>query len=310
MPAKRPGPASHQAAPKKRKPNKQTWYAVKFGLHPGVYETWEECSNNTERESRATYKSFTSKEDAEAFVAEPNPTWFYAVARGNFRGIFLDYDEFTRAITRAKNRSFKKFDKLDKAVEFMKKFSDKATNADIKVQMKLGFLSDELDLDPDLLHAYTDGSCLHNGTVDAVAGVGLFLGPDDPRNVSEPLEGELQTNQRAELTAILRALEKTDVTEGLQILSDSKYSINCAVVWVEQWESDGWKNSEGAYIKNKDLVQAIRKRMLERQAASTQTRYTWVRGHSKIQGNEEADKLAVNAALKKQAERIKMRNKS
>ena len=45
---------------------------------------------------------------------------------------------------------------------------------------------------------YSDGSCLNNGKKSARAGVGVYFGPDDPRNVSEPLEGA-QTNQRAEI---------------------------------------------------------------------------------------------------------------
>jgi ribonuclease HI len=51
----------------------------------------------------------------------------------------------------------------------------------------------------DALVIYTDGSSLSNGKVGSQAGVGVFFGVDDPRNVSERLNSEPQTNQRAEL---------------------------------------------------------------------------------------------------------------
>ena len=51
----------------------------------------------------------------------------------------------------------------------------------------------------DTMIIYTDGSSLGNGKVGSQAGLGVFFGVNDPRNVSERLGGEPQTNQRAEL---------------------------------------------------------------------------------------------------------------
>lgn len=52
----------------------------------------------------------------------------------------------------------------------------------------------------DSIVVYTDGSSRGNGQQGCQAGVGVFFGVNDPRNVSERLAGEPQTNQRAELT--------------------------------------------------------------------------------------------------------------
>lgn len=49
---------------------------------------------------------------------------------------------------------------------------------------------------------YTDGACKSNGTGLAVAGYGVFFGPNDLRNRAVPLEGSVQTNNRAELQAV------------------------------------------------------------------------------------------------------------
>jgi ribonuclease HI len=48
---------------------------------------------------------------------------------------------------------------------------------------------------------YVDGACENNGKPNAIAGYGIWFGHGDSRNVSEPLEGRIQTNQRAELMA-------------------------------------------------------------------------------------------------------------
>jgi ribonuclease HI len=116
------------------------------------------------------------------------------------------------------------------------------------------------------------------------------------RNISERLRGEPQTNQRAELTAILRALQKVSVDQDVQIHTDSKYSLNCITEWYRGWVAKGWKTQGGEDVKNKDLVQAIRAKIDDRDASGTKTLFQWVRGHGISPGNIEADKLAVRGS--------------
>lgn len=44
------------------------YYAVKKGLNPGIYETWEECKKQVIGYEFAEYKSFSSKNDAIAYL--------------------------------------------------------------------------------------------------------------------------------------------------------------------------------------------------------------------------------------------------
>jgi hypothetical protein len=55
-------------------------------------------------------------------------------------------------------------------------------------------------------YVYTDGACIHNGKKYAKAGIGIFFGLGDKRNVSERISGK-QTNNAAELEAILRVFK-------------------------------------------------------------------------------------------------------
>ena len=72
---------------------------------------------------------------------------------------------------------------------------------------------------------YTDGACSNNGKPDARAGYGIWFGKNDPRNCSESFNG-LQTNNRAELLAIVKALTilRNNIEKGdiVNIFSDAK----------------------------------------------------------------------------------------
>ncbi|KAI5281880.1 hypothetical protein KEM52_003840, partial [Ascosphaera acerosa] len=148
----------------------------------------------------------------------------------------------------------------------------------------------------DILRIYTDGSSLANGKAGAVAGVGVFFGPGDARNVSEPLDGPRQTNQRAELTAVLRALDIAPRTRPVRIVTDSQYAIKCVTVWFGKWRSNGWRNAAGKPVENKDLITAVIARIEERESLGSRTLFEWVKGHNADPGNEAADQLAVMGA--------------
>ncbi|KAL8841790.1 MAG: hypothetical protein Q9170_000823 [Blastenia crenularia] len=147
------------------------------------------------------------------------------------------------------------------------------------------------------LRIHTDGSSLRNGATDAFAGVGVYFGPGDARNVSETLPGLRQTNQRAELTAILRALEIVPKNLNVSIITDSKYGIDCVTVWYINWKKNGWKTSAGKAVENKDLVENILAKIEERESLGAQTAFEWIKGHANNPGNVEADRLAVEGAI-------------
>ncbi|EEP78391.1 ribonuclease H [Uncinocarpus reesii 1704] len=147
-----------------------------------------------------------------------------------------------------------------------------------------------------MLNIYTDGSALGNGKLRAKAGVGVYFGPGDERNVSEPLKGNRQTNQRAELTAISRALDIAPRHRDVTIYTDSKYSIDCVTVWCIRWQRNKWMTADSKPVENKDLIQSILTKIEERTSLNVKTLFEWVKGHNKHPGNEAADRLAVRGA--------------
>ena len=118
------------------------------------------------------------------------------------------------------------------------------------------------------------------------------------RNISEALPGARQTNQRAELTAILRALDTVPKDRDVMIVTDSRYAIDCVTTWYVNWRKNGWKTSAGKAVENRDLVESILSRVDERAALASQTLFEWVKGHANDPGNVAADQLAVAGARK------------
>ncbi|KAL1918915.1 uncharacterized protein VTP21DRAFT_2296 [Calcarisporiella thermophila] len=151
--------------------------------------------------------------------------------------------------------------------------------------------SDEPPSDSSSVVVYTDGSTFRNGRIGARSGVGVWWGPGDPRNVSEPLCPGPQTNQRAEVYAVIRALEVCgNENMRLEIRTDSAYLINCMTRWFRKWDGNDWKTAGGKPVENQDLLQRLLY-MLRNRPGPVEFRH--VRGHAGVLGNEMADRLAV-----------------
>lgn len=321
---------------KKRKLDKKApkYYAVRVGYSPGVYLHWPDCQRMISGYPGASYKSFLTLAEAEAFVAGQNPGGnsdksekYYAVAIGNRPGVYTDWSEAQRAYTGVKGPKYKKFSTKAEAEEFVRAFGPRTQtktaaeseadeddedeeDEDEEGEGEEEDGSSEVDLDDfneppakkiktsgdGLTEVYTDGSSMGNGKKGAAAGIGVFFGVGDSRNLSEQLHNGPQTNQRAELTAILRALQSLKANEGVRIFSDSKYSISCVCDWYKKWQTSNWTTSAGKQVMNKDLVQPIRRLIEHRESRGVKTEFVWVKGHAATEGNVQADLLAVEGA--------------
>lgn len=158
---------------------------------------------------------------------------YYAVARGVKKGIYSNWDECKVNVEGFENPIFKKFDNLQEAKDFMDDYSK--------------------------IYVYTDGSCINNGKPNAKAGIGIFFGMNDPRNVSRRVEGK-QSNNTGELTAIIEAIKilhkeiKSDL--AVVIVTDSEYAIKCAVSYGKKMASIDWKPKDKT-IPNLELVKEL-----------------------------------------------------
>jgi ribonuclease HI len=111
------------------------------------------------------------------------------------------------------------------------------------------------------MRVFTDGACSHNGRPGAKAGYAVWF--PDAKDLSESARvpaDQAQTNQRAELSAIHRAVVILDANgyhgDDITIYTDSEYSINCLTKWISGWVSRGWKTAAGGDVLHRDLIQA------------------------------------------------------
>ena len=135
---------------------------------------------------------------------------------------------------------------------------------------------------------YTDGACSGN---PGKGGWGALIQEDD--NEKKLSGSELNTtNNRMELTAVIRALEHYDEAKEIEVFTDSKYVMQGITEWIKNWKTNHWKTSQKKDVKNKDLWV-----LLDSVSAKHAIKWSWVKGHAGDYGNEIADKLATQAIL-------------
>ena len=92
------------------------------------------------------------------------------------------------------------------------------------------------------------------------------------------------TNQRAELTAMILALENAieksrRLAQYLNLVvnihTDSMYVLNCMNVWIHTWQSNGWRNSRGGSVLNRDLIIQAHN-LLERLEGRGEVNISWI----------------------------------
>jgi len=149
------------------------------------------------------------------------------------------------------------------------------------------------------IRIYCDGACSPN---PGKSGTGIAV--YHQQQIKELWYGRYLahgTNNTAELTGLLESfiLAQSYIKQGqhVQVLSDSKYSIDCITKWATGWKNKGWTRGRGEEIKNLELIKQCHALYLE---LKSQLTISHVKGHANIEGNELADRMAVLARMQQQ----------
>jgi len=130
---------------------------------------------------------------------------------------------------------------------------------------------------------YTDGACSGN---PGPGGWGAILRTGG--HEKELFGGESDTtNNRMELTAVIRALEALKRPVRARVHTDSQYVQKGISVWIHGWKTRGWRTADKQPVKNVDLW-----RELDTLASRHEIEWLWVKGHAGHVENERADALA------------------
>ena len=134
-----------------------------------------------------------------------------------------------------------------------------------------------------MVKIYTDGACKGN---PGAGGWGVLL--ESGGREKELFGGvTLTTNNRMELTAVIRALDSLKRPCTVQLHTDSKYVQQGITEWIHNWKRRGWRTADKKPVKNDDLW-----RQLDELAQQHDIEWLWVKGHAGHVGNERADVLA------------------
>jgi len=157
-----------------------------------------------------------------------------------------------------------------------------------------------------IMEIYVDGGCRGNGHAGSIAAAAAVMkkkyGKIEYWTRSLP-QIPTPTNQRAEITAIILALdvalekmEQLDTNPYLDvtIYSDSKYAVECMNNWIYKWTRNGWTNSAGYQVANRDLIQHASE-LDDRLKEEGDVEYVWIPREQ----NELADRYC-NEALDRQ----------
>ena len=138
-----------------------------------------------------------------------------------------------------------------------------------------------------MIKIYTDGSCLGNPGNGGWAAIILNDGEKTEIKGSK----KDTTNNQMELLAPIEALKKIPKGSKVQIFTDSKYVKSGITEWIHNWKKNGWKTANKKEVKNIELWKE-----LDSLVENFNIKWSWVKGHSTDQLNNEVDLIAKKAA--------------
>jgi ribonuclease HI len=134
---------------------------------------------------------------------------------------------------------------------------------------------------------WSDGA----GTTGGPAGVG-FVAVSGGHRLSGSRSLRNATNQQAELHAAIHALEQLPAGSTVLLVSDSRYLVTNWNEHLREWKLRGWRRrGSNAAPVNLGLWQRLEEAVGRHLAVN----FEWTKGHAGTEGNEEADRLAVEA---------------
>jgi ribonuclease HI len=133
---------------------------------------------------------------------------------------------------------------------------------------------------------FTDGACRGN---PGPGGWGAIL---CYKNTEKYLKGgeNPTTNNRMELTAVIKAIAALKKPCNIKITTDSQYVRKGITEWIYKWKKNNWRTSNKKPVKNIDLWQ-----QLDNAVKQHEISWHWIKGHSGHEQNELADQLANQA---------------
>ncbi len=135
---------------------------------------------------------------------------------------------------------------------------------------------------------FTDGAC--SGNPGPGGWAFILRHPTSGKEIERSGGETLTTNNRMELSAVIKGLEALTRPSRVEIWSDSQYVLNGLREWMASWKARGWRTANKKPVKNLELWQE-----LDELKSLHELTFRWVEGHAGHPENERCDQLAVAA---------------
>ena len=131
---------------------------------------------------------------------------------------------------------------------------------------------------------YTDGGCRGNPGLGAWAAILISEKHNLRLEIGESEDST--TNNRMEMNAAIKALERLKHSHNIKLYSDSAYLINGMTKWIYSWQKNNWIKSDKKPVENKEywlkLIELSKKHNIE---------FIKVKGHSNNKENNRTDEI-------------------
>lgn len=132
---------------------------------------------------------------------------------------------------------------------------------------------------------YCDGACSGNPGEGGWGTILRYQGHEKELSGGEPNT----TNNRMELTAVIRGLSALREPCKVTVYTDSQYVVNGITLgWAKAWQQNGWRKKDHKPALNPELWETLLS-LLEQH----EVRFEWIKGHAGHPENERCDKMAV-----------------
>ena len=134
---------------------------------------------------------------------------------------------------------------------------------------------------------YTDGAC--SGNPGPGGWAAIILANDQVEDMMSGNEKNT-TNNKMELLAPIKAIQKFKKKSEISIFTDSTYVKEGITVWIKKWEKNGWKTASKKPVKNIELW-----KKLKNLSSKHSIKWIWVKGHAQNKYNNLVDEIAQGA---------------